>query len=36
VANRKAIIGLVQNADILFIEAPFAKEDATLAAERPT
>jgi ribonuclease Z len=33
-ANRKAIIGLVQNADILFIEAPFAKAHATLAAER--
>jgi ribonuclease Z len=33
-ANRKAIIGLVQNADILFIEAPFAKADAMLAAER--
>ena len=33
-ANRKAIIALVQNADILFIEAPFAKADAMLAAER--
>jgi len=34
VANRKAIIGLVQNADLLFIEAPFAASDAALAAER--
>jgi ribonuclease Z len=33
-ANRKAIIGLVQNADLLFIEAAFAAADATLAAER--
>jgi ribonuclease Z len=33
-ANRRAIIGLVQNADILFIEAPFAKADAMLAADR--
>ena len=33
-ANRKAIIGLVQNADILFIEAAFAEADAALAAER--
>ena len=33
-ANRKAIIALVQNADVLFIEAPFAKADAMLAAKR--
>jgi ribonuclease Z len=33
-ANRKAIIGLVQNADLLFIEAAFAAADAPLAAER--
>jgi ribonuclease Z len=33
-ANRKAIIGLVQNADLLFIEAAFAASDAPLAAER--
>ena len=35
-ANRKAIIGLVQNADLLFIEAAFAAADAPLAAERAT
>lgn len=34
VANRKAIIGLVQNADLLFIEAAFAAADAALAADR--
>jgi ribonuclease Z len=33
-ANRKAIIDLVHGADVLFIEAPFAKADADLAAER--
>jgi ribonuclease Z len=33
-ANRKAIVALVQNADLLFIEAAFAKADAGLAAER--
>ena len=33
-ANRAAIISLVQNADILFIEAAFAAADAPLAAER--
>ena len=33
-ANRKAIIGLVRNADLLFIEAAFAKTDAALATER--
>jgi ribonuclease Z len=33
-ANRKAIIGLVQNADLLFIEAAFAAADVALAAER--
>jgi ribonuclease Z len=33
-ANRKAIIRLAENADLLFIEAPFAKEDTYLAAER--
>ena len=33
-ANRKAIIGLVQNVDLLFIEAAFAASDAALAAER--
>jgi ribonuclease Z len=32
--NRAAIIGLVQNADLLFIEAAFATADAALAAER--
>jgi len=34
VANRRAIIGLVRNADVLFIEAPFAEADVELAAER--
>jgi ribonuclease Z len=33
-ANRAAIIRLAQNADLLFIEAPFAEADAALAAER--
>ena len=33
-ANRKAIIDLVRNADLLFIEAAFAAADAALAAER--
>ena len=33
-ANRSAIIRLVQNADLLFIEAAFAAADAALAAER--
>jgi ribonuclease Z len=32
--NRRAIIDLVKDADILFIEAPFAAADAALAAER--
>lgn len=33
-ANCAAIIGLIQNADLLFIEAAFAQEDAALAIER--
>jgi ribonuclease Z len=33
-ANRKAIIELVNKADLLFIEAAFAQADASLAAER--
>lgn len=33
-ANRRAIVRLVQNADLLFIEAAFAEEDVALAAER--
>jgi ribonuclease Z len=33
-ANRDAIVALAHNADILFIEAAFAKADAQLAAER--
>jgi ribonuclease Z len=33
-ANRAAITSLVQNADLLFIEAAFAEADAALAAER--
>jgi ribonuclease Z len=33
-ANRDAIIRLARNADLLFIEAPFAEADAALAAER--
>ncbi|OAF02438.1 hypothetical protein AYJ54_27280 [Bradyrhizobium centrolobii] len=32
--NRAAIVALVQNADILFIEATFAGEDAAIARER--
>ncbi len=32
--NRKAIASLIQGADLLFIEAPFAQADAALAAER--
>lgn len=34
VANRAAIISLVRNADLLFIEAAFMQADAVLAAER--
>jgi ribonuclease Z len=33
-ANREAIIALVRNADVLYIEAAFAQADAALAAER--
>jgi ribonuclease Z len=33
-ANRKAIIDLVQGADLLYIEAAFAEADAALAEER--
>ena len=33
-ANRRAIIELAQDADLLFIEAAFAAADAALAAER--
>ncbi|MBP0113734.1 MULTISPECIES: ribonuclease Z [Bradyrhizobium] len=33
-ANRTAIVALVQNADILFIEAAFADADAAIAKER--
>lgn len=33
-ANRTAIVKLVQNADVLFIEAAFAEADVALAAER--
>jgi ribonuclease Z len=32
--NRKAIVNLVRNADLLFIEAAFAKADVALATER--
>lgn len=32
--NRAAVIGLAQNADLLFIEAAFAAADTALAAER--
>ena len=32
--NRKAIVELVENADLLFIEAAFAKADVALATER--
>jgi ribonuclease Z len=33
-SNRQAIIDLIRGADLLFIEAAFAKADADLAAER--
>jgi len=33
-ANRSSIVRLVQNADVLFIEAAFAEADVALAAER--
>ena len=33
-ANRQAIVRLARNADLLFIEAPFAAADAALAADR--
>jgi ribonuclease Z len=33
-ANREAVVGLVRNADLLFIEAAFAQADVELAAER--
>ncbi len=33
-ANRAAVVSLVRNADVLFIEAAFAHADAELAAER--
>jgi ribonuclease Z len=33
-ANRAAAVGLVRNADVLFIEAPFVQADVALAAER--
>jgi ribonuclease Z len=33
-ANRAAAVGLVRNADLLFIESPFVQADATLAAQR--
>ncbi len=33
-ANRAAIVALVQNADVLFIETTFAQADAALAADR--
>jgi ribonuclease Z len=33
-ANRAAIVALARNADLLFIEAAFARADAALAAER--
>jgi ribonuclease Z len=33
-ANRRAIIKLVQNADLLFIEAAFAEADVALAVDR--
>jgi ribonuclease Z len=32
--NRSEIVRLVRNADVLFIEAPFAQADAALAADR--
>ena len=33
-ANRDTIVRLAHNADLLFIEAPFAKADVQLAAQR--
>jgi ribonuclease Z len=33
-ANREAIVRLVRNADLLYIEAPFTEADAALAADR--
>jgi len=33
-ANHAAVVALARNADLLFIEAPFAQADAALAAER--
>jgi ribonuclease Z len=33
-ANRQAIVELVRNADLLFIEAAFARADIALATER--
>ena len=33
-SNRAAIVALVQNADVLFIEAPFAQADDALARDR--
>jgi ribonuclease Z len=33
-ANRAAAVSLVRNADMLFIESPFARADAALAAQR--
>jgi ribonuclease Z len=33
-ANRKAVVRLIRNADLLFIEAAFAQADVELAAER--
>ncbi len=33
-ANRAAAVGLVRNADMLFIESPFVQADAALAAQR--
>lgn len=33
-ANRAAIVALARNADVLFIEAAFAREDTALAVER--
>jgi ribonuclease Z len=33
-ANRAAIVDLARGADVLFIEAPFAADDAAIAADR--